>query len=242
MVERVCSLARQLGVGEAFPGDLRHQEREAVGIIQWVVFRRSVVIAEYPFVKVVVKMERFNSNIGPAQCPLQETPKVIQALRVYLAVHVLDGMIHNFMSESLAQLVVADSRIGVDLAAVLDVVQNLVLQGLALHVRNDLCAHLSQTPVKHSKHCGLTEVDIPAHFLTSTLAQIVLPAPVHLVWIRADKGLVTFYWAAIFPAKLDDGIVLHSFTNPVQHEPCAFLRNSNGAVKLPRADAILAVA
>jgi hypothetical protein len=39
MVERVGILASQHGVGKALVGNLRHQESEAIFIVEWVVFR-----------------------------------------------------------------------------------------------------------------------------------------------------------------------------------------------------------
>src|SRR5271157_1827476 len=153
----------------------------------------------------MVKMEWLNSNVGSTQHPLKQTPEIIQSLRVYLAIHVLDGMIHNFMGESLAQLVIANSRIRVDLAAVFHVVQNLVLQGLAFYVRNDFSPHLPQTPVKYSEYSGLAKVGISAHLLPATLLQTILPAPVHLVRIRADESLIALNRAAVIAAKLESG-------------------------------------
>jgi hypothetical protein len=43
MVERVNSLARKLGIGKPFPGDLGHDKGETVGVIQRVVFGSAIV-------------------------------------------------------------------------------------------------------------------------------------------------------------------------------------------------------
>ena len=57
-------------------------EREAVSVGELVVFRRTVVVAEHLFVKVAVQMEWLNRNVGSAQGPLEQTPEVLDALRV----------------------------------------------------------------------------------------------------------------------------------------------------------------
>jgi hypothetical protein len=66
-VERIGSFACQLCVGETLASDLRHKRHEAVGIVQRVVFRRTIVEAEYLLIKVTIKMERLNSNVGSAK-------------------------------------------------------------------------------------------------------------------------------------------------------------------------------
>jgi hypothetical protein len=43
----ICALARQFRIGEALPGNLRHEQSEAVGVGQFVVFRRPIVEAKY---------------------------------------------------------------------------------------------------------------------------------------------------------------------------------------------------
>lgn len=89
-------------------------------------------------------MEWFDSNVGSAQSALDQRPEVVQALSVNLPFDVLDSVIHDFVNEILVQVLIADSGIGVDLAPILDVLEDFVLQGLALDVWNDRRANLPQ--------------------------------------------------------------------------------------------------
>lgn len=84
----VCSSARQFGIGEPFPWHLIHRQSEAVSVVQEIVFRGTIVKPEYLLGDITVKMERLNSNVSPAKLPLQEAPKVIDALRMNLTTHI----------------------------------------------------------------------------------------------------------------------------------------------------------
>src|SRR5260370_38284391 len=115
-------------------------------------------------------MEWFDSNVGSAQCPLKQRPKVIQSLRVYLHVDVFMQMIDDFMHEVTLQMIEANTGVGIDLAAVLYVVKNRVLQSFALDVGNDLGPYLSQISVEHSENSGLTDVHVTTSFSTANLS------------------------------------------------------------------------
>ena len=114
MVERVCALARQLGIRQAFAKDLGHGEREAVGIVQRIVFGRAIIETENLFVKVTIKMEWLNSNVGSAKGSLQERPEVFNSLRVNRSTDVLSRMVDHLMDDSdspAAHLYVEDSSV-----------------------------------------------------------------------------------------------------------------------------------
>lgn len=54
MVERVGILARQYGVGEALPSNLRHEIGKAVGVVQGIVACGAIVEPKDLFVKVAI--------------------------------------------------------------------------------------------------------------------------------------------------------------------------------------------
>ncbi len=97
MVERVHLLPRELSVGKALPTNLRHENREAVSIVQRVVFGGPVVIAKHLLVKVTIKVKRLNSNVGSAQAALHERPEIFYALRVYLAANILLDVVYSLV-------------------------------------------------------------------------------------------------------------------------------------------------
>ena len=58
--------------------------------------------------------------------------------------------------------------------------------------------------------------------------------------LAADESLVRFH-DSTSTAHAGDGFVLERFADAVQHEPCAFLGDAQGAVQLPRTDSILTI-
>ena len=94
----MARLASEFFVSEAFAADLRHDQREAVGIVQWVVFRGPVVIPKYLLGYVAIKMIGLNSNVGSAQGALQQRPEVFDALRVDVTANVFFNVIDDFMN------------------------------------------------------------------------------------------------------------------------------------------------
>lgn len=120
----VCSLARQFGVGEALAANLRHEQGEAVRVRQFVVFRRTVVVTKHLFAEVLVKMKRLNRYIRSAQRPLQETPEVIESLSVNLSVYVFLRVVDNLVNKSLAEMVIPNSEVSVNLASTVNLMMH----------------------------------------------------------------------------------------------------------------------
>lgn len=122
----VSALTGQLRIGETLPAHLRHEQCEAVGVRQFVVFRRTVVVSENLFAEAVVKMKWFHRNIRATEGPLDQAPEVIHPLRVDLTVDVFLGMIDYLVNKLLTEMVIAYGGIGVDLAATVNLIQNLI--------------------------------------------------------------------------------------------------------------------
>ena len=135
-MERVNSFARQLGIREALSGDLGHEQYKAVGIVQRVVFGGTIGVTEHLFVKIAVKMKRFDSNVSSTQVSLEQAPEVLQPVRVDLPVDVPFCMIHELMYKAIMQQIIGDSIVGIHFGTVADILQDFVLQGLALHIWN----------------------------------------------------------------------------------------------------------
>jgi len=195
VVERVYLFACELRVGEALASDLCHEESEAVGVSQGVVFGSTVLEAEYLLVKVTIKMERFNSDVSPAQRALEQRPEIFDSLCVDLTANVLPRMIHHLMHELISKSIVGDGGICVDLAAGSNIRQNRFLQSFAPDIRNNPCADFASSAVEHSDDGCLTKIDIAAPLLSANLLQFESAASVHLPSVTADKGFVALYRA-----------------------------------------------
>jgi len=240
-VERVGSFACQIGIGEALSADLGHGEIEAVRVVQGIVFRSPVVVTEYLFVEVAVKMKRFDTHVRSTQIALEEAPEAFQAVRMDFPVDVPLGMVDEFMHEATLQRVVCDSTICIDLGTVAYLLQDFVLQSLALNVRHDLAANLAQIAVKNSHDGSLAEEHIATPLLAANLIQFQLPALVHVDSLSADKSLVSFDARTTGTTELKHGLVFHSLTEPVKEKPCRFLSDAESAMDFHAADAVLAV-
>lgn len=65
-------------------------------------------------------------------------------------------------------------------------------------------------------------------------------ARVHIASLAADEGFIHFNLCAP-PAEFYKGLRLHRKANPLQHEPCAFLSDAEGAMHLVTTDSIFCV-
>ena len=88
-------LASKFGIGKTLPCDLAHGKREAISIIQRVVFSSTIVKPKHLLSNVAIKMKRLNSNVGSTKPALQQRPEVLYALRVNLAAHILFNMVNS---------------------------------------------------------------------------------------------------------------------------------------------------
>src|ERR1035441_10626165 len=228
-------LACEFGVGETLPGNLAHGQREAVSVG----FVLAIVETENLFVNVAIQMERFHSNVGSTQSPLEQTPEVFQPVRMDAALYVGFGMVHNVMDKAIVQLVVAYSVIGVDGRTVAHIVQNFILQSLALHVRYNLGADLSHVAVKNTLHNRLAD----EHSACVLLLNAKPTAPVHILRQSTNECFIGFQFAARTASHLAASKLapLHNFTDALKHEPCRLLMNANRLSKFVTADPVLAV-
>ena len=77
-VARRITLTRKFGIGETLMGNLAHRKTKTLSIV--LVF--AIVKTEYLLIDVAREMKRFNCNIRSFKSTLQETPEVLQAIRM----------------------------------------------------------------------------------------------------------------------------------------------------------------
>jgi len=151
-------------------------------------------------------------------------------------------MVHNFVDElRLASAPLVRCRVvSVELAAgaMRFRIALCKVSRRTLEQRPRALCELHGRALQQRQSCQLQHLHVSAGAL---LLQFDLPATVHFHGIRADEGFVAFDFTS-GAAHLCWGTVSHSFTNPMQHEPCGLLGNFQVAVQLPRANPILAVA
>ncbi len=235
----VCPLPCKLGVGEATANRLHHGKGESVFIGERVILRGSVIEPENLLCDIAVKMERLNRDIGSFQAAFQQAPEVLNSLSMHLPTNVLFQMVHNIVNEFFtAKVVVSRMLIGVDLGILLDVRQNLILQGLALDVGDYASPNLPSLTVPHPHDNRLGSGSLYA----LPLVLLANARAMHVLNLAADISFIDLDRTAVRTAHLDEGSAFHCLANPVKHEPCRLLGNANSAVKFVTADPVFAVA
>jgi hypothetical protein len=122
-------------------------------------FRRTVVEPERLFAGVAIKVERLDRNIGSLQRPLKQAPEVLQSVRVDLTANVPFQVVDCLVNEILfRKVVIALSLIGVDRGLLFDVIQDLVLQCLAVYVWDNLRPYLASLTVSQTLAIALVVV------------------------------------------------------------------------------------
>jgi len=83
-----------------------------------------------------MQVERLDGDVGAADCPLQQAPKVLKAIRVNAAIDVPFHVVHKFVRVLFRKSLINTGLIGVDFGAVLYLIQDSSLQRFAVHLRN----------------------------------------------------------------------------------------------------------
>lgn len=182
-------------------------------------------------------MIRLNSNVGTAKAALEQRPEILYAVRVYPPVDVSLCVINNVMDKVVTYLVVSHSIIGIDLGTILDVLEQDILQSLSLDVRNYCGANLSKIAVKDALHYGFAAVE------SALLIQAQLAIFVHVLCESANEGLICLQFRIRSAHLLSyaERPIVERRAQPLQHEPCRLLRNTQSAVNLHTRNAILAI-
>ena len=94
---KLARLASEFSIGETFAANLRHEQSEAVGIVQRVVFGGAVVVAKDLFGYIGIKMKRFDRYVGTVQTALQQRPKVLDAVGMDMLPNVAFNVVDDFM-------------------------------------------------------------------------------------------------------------------------------------------------
>ncbi len=225
--------ACEFAVGEALPGNLTHGQRKALSVV----FVLAIVEPENLFVNVAFKMKRLYSNVGSAQAALQQRPEVFKAVRMNATTDILFGVVNHIMHDAGMQLVIAHSVIRVNRRTILNVIQDRILQSLALDIRYDIRPDFAQVAVEDSLHNGL------ASMYSALLHKTQLAFLVHVLSESADECFIGFKFgvrsAHFFDSAERSGTQRHA--EPLKHEPCRLLGHADSAVNLHAADPVLAV-
>src|SRR5438128_6142726 len=178
-------------------------------------------------------MKRLHAHVGSRNATLQQRPKILKAVGMYAAIHVLSRMVHNLVRVVGCQSLIREQSVSVESRASLHMLANLCLQRTLAAIWNDSSANLFSA--LHDPHdCGFI---FPA---SSGIPALPL-AQVHVPRLPADEGFIYFYFAAIAAELASKEFILQSKADAMQHGPSGFLSHLEIAGYLIAANAILAV-
>ena len=98
---RRAVLRNQLRIGQPLPGSGRGDLTEPIAIIVLTLIEPKSLL-----IKIPVEMRRINTNIGPLEDALQETPEILDFVGMNVIVHKLNGVV-----DRLVRLVGGETRV-----------------------------------------------------------------------------------------------------------------------------------
>jgi hypothetical protein len=219
-------LAGQFLVRQSPSDDLGKRRSEASAVIVL-----ALVVAKRLLVQVAKQMEGLDADVSTFQATLQERPKILDSVRVDIAVHVALRVIDHLMDIIRVQTIVRAPSIGENVRPTLDIFANESLECRAARIGNVTQANFLGFAIQQSHDHGLAATSSAS---AGDLRFLVL---VHEASSAADERLVNLEVANRF----FKGAVLHRLADAVEHEPCALLSDAQGARHFARANTILAV-
>ena len=227
---RAFELPPHLGVSQSFAAYATENHCKPLGVR-----RLALIVAERLLVKVPEQMKRLDTHIRALDGPLQETPEVLQPVRVNVAINIPFGVVDNFvLVPDHTQIVVGLERIGVQFGATLHHLADLGVDRVLAAESDVVCVNSASLAVQQSEHDSLT---VRAGSDSATAAPFQFLVVVHEPRCAADEGFVRFDNSG----HLVNGPAMHRVANSLKHKPCSRLRHLQILGNLVAADPILAV-
>src|SRR5208283_3259983 len=158
----------------------------------------------------------------------QETPEVLNCVCVYVTVDIFDGMVDYCVIVVVGQSLIGRQFIAENRGTGFDIFADRFLKFFSATLVNVNRADLP-VALDHTKD----DCFVGSASAVNFLGALVL---VHVARLATDEGLIDFHFAAQLAA-----LTLHREPDAVKHEPCGFLSYTDGAMNLPRTNAILTV-
>src|SRR3989442_6751650 len=177
-------------------------------------------------------MERLYAHVSTRQAALQQRPEVLQAVRVYAAIHILNCMVNDLVLVFFVETFIAAHLVSEQCRASLDVLFHDWLQGVLQPIWDDLSANATATLQDSHDYSLVSET------LTRASDAALVNTLVHVASFATDEGLVRFDFAAQFASE---EFILYCKPNAMEHEPCGLLTYLHVTGNLVTANSILAV-
>ena len=147
------------------------------------------------------------------------------------------GVVHDVMDKVVADLVVTDCVIRVNLGPILNVLKKDVLQGLPRNVGDNLSTDLAQLPVEYPLHYTLSAVH------SALLDNAQLAAFVHILGETPNERFICFHFCVRtteFARTAKPPVVMCS-AEPLKHKPSGLLSYAERAMYLHAGYSVLTI-
>src|SRR6185437_2542532 len=226
---RPCITRRRIGEALAL-----YAEQRAVGALN--IFnadRRAVAVTEAKFVQVPLQMGFRNRVIGSDNAAFQDREKSFDGVGVNRTAHIFAVLVVDALAAKRTRGMASGMAfVGINQAAA----RNLLIDDggeiSAVHSRNMIGANVAAA-FHQREYRRFRNVPAPT-------APALMLVPV--VCLAANIGFVDFNGAAFAAHRALAGVAVHGFANTHGKEPRALEGDAQGAMKLGRADALLAAA
>ncbi len=215
--------------GKPFPcesatNDLTTDERETLRVSQF-----APIVAKTLFIKEAEQMKWLNTDISSIQLALDQTPEVLNRVRVNVPIHILHGMINNCVLILGRESIVGSQRVAKESGTGLNVLSNASAKFVLASRGHREGANVT-TPLNYTKSDGFV-------FAASASDNSRSAPSMHISRFTADEAFVDLNLSS----ELRSSLVLHSLAHAVQHEPCGFLCKAKVPADLITTNSVLAV-
>lgn len=214
----------QLTVGDSLANNGLKQDFEPASVSTFPIIEPPCL-----FFRVPISVNWRNVRPGAFDGSLQQAPEVFHAVRVNLTHNPFFPVIDGRVDEIAVEAGVRRCGVGEHFRSAFYVSHDIALKRLRLSVSDNECANLA-TAFNDSLNSSFTDCSAPLDLLFSDVL-------VHVLRFSADERLICLNGAVQFLKRA----CFHRFANPMQHEPCRLLCNSQCPCKFVAADPVLCV-
>lgn len=214
----------EFAVGQSLAQHALQQCPESIGVCL-----PPHTVPECLFARVPVQVERRDVRIRPLDGSLEDRPEVLQPVRMDRSESVGDGVIDCPVQERIRQAVIRAGGVGVDRRASIDVAKHVAAQRGAIDLGTNESPYFSAAlqDALHGRHV----------IRAAPGDELLSPRLVHVGGLAPDIGFVRLNLAVHLVAAL----LLHPFSDAMQHEPRRILADANRAPEFVAADPVAAV-
>ena len=211
---------------------MRQNHTKPLAIANPVLFASPIVISECLFVQIPEEVKWFNADISSLEPTLEQAPVVFKPVGMDVAARIGDRVIDYLMLVVTIEAIIGKQFVGEKNRIGCDMLFNFPVQcGFAPIDRGNSPHFAAAFQKSHDESLipATSPLNFPhTHFL------------VHVPRQATDEGFIYFDRFAI-AAEFQEGFLLHCQSNPVKHEPCAFLSDPESASYFIGTDSVLAV-